>query len=114
VDWYAWRGDTLVLKLRVQPRARQPGIDGLHGNRLRVRLQAPPVDDKANEELLGVLAAAFGLPRRAAAITQGEHGQQKTVALTAPRALPAWFGELGGLPCPGGGASLDSLPRGSN
>lgn len=114
MDWYVWRGETLVLKLRVQPRARQPGIDGLHGDRLRVRLQAPPVDDKANEELLGVLAAAFGLPRRSAAITQGEHSQQKTVALTAPRALPAWFGALGGLPCPGGSASLDSLPRGSH
>jgi len=112
VDWYAWRDTTLVLKLRVQPRARQPGIDGLYGDRLRVRLQGPPVDDKANDELLGLLATAFGLSRHAAAITQGEHGQQKTVALSAPRALPAWFVELGGLPCPGSGASSGSLPRG--
>jgi len=111
VSWYAWQDGRLVLKLRVQPRARQAGVDGLHGERLRVRLHAPPVDDKANSELLELLAQDFDLPLRAVAIAHGGHGQHKTLTLQAPRRLPDWFTALGGLPCPAGGPSLDSLPR---
>ena len=113
MSWYAWQDDRLVLKLRVQPRARQAGVDGVHGDRLRVRINAPPVDDKANTVLLDLLAQDFGLPRRALAIGQGEHGQQKTVSLLAPRRLPEWFTGLGGLPCPTAKRSLDSRPRSS-
>lgn len=113
MSWYAWQDERLVLKLRVQPRARQAGVDGLHGERLRVRIHAPPVDDKANSELLELLARDFGLSRRAVAIAQGEHGQHKTVTLQAPSRLPEWFTALGGLPCPAGTPSLDSLPRSS-
>ncbi|MGE3772061.1 MAG: DUF167 domain-containing protein [Gammaproteobacteria bacterium] len=100
-----------MLNLHIQPRARAPGIDGLHGPRLRVRLAAPPVDGKANEELIGLLALAFALPRGAVRITHGAHGGAKTVELSAPRTLPAWFIELGGLPCPSRPPSLDSRPR---
>jgi len=101
----------LVLNVHVQPRARAPGVDGLHGQRLRVRLAAPPVDGKANEELISLLARAFDLPRRAVTLTQGAHAATKTVELAAPRVLPAWFVTLGGEPCPVHAPSLDSLPR---
>ncbi|HMM74477.1 MAG TPA: DUF167 domain-containing protein [Gammaproteobacteria bacterium] len=100
-----------MLNLHIQPRARAPGVDGLHGPRLRVRLAAPPVDGKANEELIGLLALAFGLPRPAVKITRGAHAGAKTVELSAPRTLPAWFTALGGQPCPGREPSLDSRPR---
>jgi uncharacterized protein (TIGR00251 family) len=100
-----------VLNLHIQPRARAPGIDGLHGSRLRVRLAAPPVDGKANDELLGLLALAFDLPCRAVKITHGAQTSAKTVELLAPRTLPAWFDALGGQPCPTHAPSLDSRPR---
>lgn len=113
MSWFAWQDDRLVLRLRVQPRAKRPGVDGVQGDRLRVRIGAPPVDDKANAELLALLAADFELPRRAVTITQGGHGQSKTVTLTAPRVLPDWFARLA-APCPGPDPSLDSRPRGSD
>ena len=112
MHWHEWRGETLVLNLHIQPRARQPGVEGLHGARLRVRLGAPPVDGKANEELIELLASAFEVPRRDVFITHGVHGSTKTVTLRAPRARPAWFDALGGLPCPANGASFDARPRG--
>lgn len=111
MHWHEWRDETLVLNLHIQPRARHPGVDGLHGERLRIRLGAPPVDGKANEALLDLLAADFDLPRRAISLTHGAHGTSKTVELAAPRALPAWFVALGGLPCPPRARSLDSRPR---
>lgn len=48
---------------------------------LKVRLQSPPVDGAANEELIAMLAAAFGLPRRAVTIAGGAHARTKRVKL---------------------------------
>ncbi len=110
MDWHEWRGETLVLNLHVQPRARAPGVDGLHGERLRVRLAAPPVDGKANEELRGFLAAAFGLPKRAVTIAHGDHGSTKSVELAAPKTLPAWFVALGGHTAPASPPTADARP----
>ena len=55
--------------LHVQPGAKRTEVAGIHGEgaaaRLKIRLAAPPVDGKANAELLRFLAAAFGVPQRA-------------------------------------------------
>ena len=53
------------------------GADGT----LKVRLQSPPVEGAANEELIAVLAQAFGLPRRAVTIAGGAHARTKRVKL---------------------------------
>jgi hypothetical protein len=53
-----------VLDLSVQPGARHTGIDGLHDGALRVRLAAPPVDGKANSQLLAWLATELRCPKR--------------------------------------------------
>ena len=47
-DWYRWDGNTLILSLRIHPGARHNRLDGLYGDRLKVRITAPPVDGKAN------------------------------------------------------------------
>lgn len=65
--------------VHVQPRAKKPGIDGTHGDALRVRVQAPPVDGAANEAVIAVIADALGVPRRAVRIAAGLSGRQKLV-----------------------------------
>ncbi len=65
--------------VHVQPRAKKPGIDGTHGDALRVRVQAPPVDGAANDAVIAVIADALGVPRRAVRITTGLSGRQKLV-----------------------------------
>ncbi len=65
--------------VHVQPRARKPGIDGTHGDALRVRVQAPPVDGAANDDVIAVIAEALGVPRRAVHIAAGLSGRQKLV-----------------------------------
>jgi len=91
----AWRredGDDVVLMLHVQPGAKRTEVAGIHGEgaaaRLKVRLAAPPVDGKANAELLRFLASAFGLPRREVQLLRGESSRQKTVRLTRPALRP--------------------------
>lgn len=94
--WHEWRGEALLLRLRVQPGAARNLIDGLHGQRLRVKVQAPPLEDKANEALLRLMSEAFEVPRQSVSLVLGERSREKTVRILPCRSPPQWFVELGG------------------
>jgi uncharacterized protein (TIGR00251 family) len=67
------------FSVRVQPRAANPGVDGIHGGALKVRLSAPPVDNAANEALVLLLADELGVPRRAVRVVAGATGRTKVI-----------------------------------
>lgn len=92
-----WRGDTLVLRCRVQPNARRDAFLGAYGDRLRLALAAPPVEGKANTRAIEFLAAAFGVPRSRVTLVRGARGQDKVFAIAAPTRLPA-DAQVPGLP----------------
>jgi uncharacterized protein len=70
------------LRVRVQPGAKQSMIDGIWNNeRLNIKLHAPPVDGKANTELIRFLAEITGLSKRSFEITAGPKSREKTVLL---------------------------------
>ncbi len=79
--WARRDGDAWLLDLHVQPGARTTGVAGVHGGRLKLKIAAPPVDNKANEQLLAWLAAALGVPKSALHLVRGETSRQKTVAV---------------------------------
>lgn len=54
---------------------------GRHGDAIKIRLAAPPVDGAANEELVRFLAERLGVPRTAVRIVAGETGRRKRVAV---------------------------------
>jgi uncharacterized protein len=83
---YVEKEETLTFKVRVVPRASRSEIIGEHDGALRVRIAAPPVDGAANEELVRLLAKAFGLPRSAVAISAGQTSKVKTVGVKGGRA----------------------------
>lgn len=72
---------TTLLKLRVVPNASRNEVVGWHGEALKIKVQAPPEDGKANEAVIETLAAALGISRRNIAITHGAKSRDKTVAL---------------------------------
>lgn len=82
-------GEDLILEVRVQPRASCSEFAGLHGERLRIRLQAPPVDGKANAALVEFVAEAFGIPRARVTIEHGLAGRDKRLRLRGVARLPA-------------------------
>jgi len=82
-------GTDLILDVRVQPRASRSEIAGLHGERLRIRLQAPPVDGKANAALVEFIAEAFGIPRARVTIEHGLTGRDKRLRLQGVPSVPA-------------------------
>ena len=71
----------VLLALHAQPGARRDELAGLHGDRLRVRTTAPPVDGKANERLVALVAEAFGLPRRDVELVSGATSRRKDVLI---------------------------------
>ncbi|MDH4121299.1 MAG: DUF167 domain-containing protein [Deltaproteobacteria bacterium] len=72
----------LVLRLRVSPGASRSGWAGLHGpDALRLKVQAPAVDGKANEAVREFVADYFGAALGRVALTQGQTSRLKTVAV---------------------------------
>ena len=69
------------LSVRVQPRASTTAIVGVHGDALKVRLTAPPVDGAANDALVRLLSETFGIPVRAITIVAGSGSRTKVVEL---------------------------------
>jgi uncharacterized protein len=69
------------ITVRVQPRASSNTIVGVHGDALKVRLTAPPVDGAANEALVELLRDAFGIAARAVTIVSGASARTKVVEL---------------------------------
>jgi len=68
--------------VHVVPRARVTSVAGRHGDALKIRLAAPPVDGAANDELVRFLAEQLGVPRTAVTIAAGHTGRRKTVKIT--------------------------------
>lgn len=87
--WYQWDGEDLLLAVHVQPRASADSLEGTHGERLKIRLTAPPVDGKANSHLIRFLARQFGVPRRQVQLLSGESSRAKRIRIQRPRQLPA-------------------------
>jgi uncharacterized protein (TIGR00251 family) len=76
-------GDVL-LTVHVQPGARRPAVGGLHGDALKVRVTAPPVDGRANKAVLELVAATLGLPTSALALVSGATSRRKRLRIATP------------------------------
>jgi len=79
--WYTWQGNDLLLNVHIQPRARQDEICGIHGEALKIRITAPPVDGKANAHLTAFLARQCQLSKAAVTVVSGESSRQKRLRL---------------------------------
>jgi len=80
--WYRRQGDAVILTLHVQPGAKHSNIAGLHGEALKIRLAAPPIEGRANEALLKYLAELFDVPVRQVELKQGAQSRHKVVTIS--------------------------------
>jgi uncharacterized protein len=86
--YFRWDGDDLILDCHLQPKASCDEFAGLHGERLKIRLRAPPVDGKANALLQAFLGTAFGVAKSQVELVSGELNRQKRVRIRQPKQLP--------------------------
>jgi uncharacterized protein len=77
----ASRQGEVVFVVRVQPRASRDEVCGLMDGAMKVRLQAPPLEDRANEALCEFLAQLLKTPKSAVRILSGERSRVKRVAI---------------------------------
>lgn len=72
-----------ALTIRVTPRARKTEFAGiLEDGTVRIRVQAPPIEGKANRDLIQFLAKVFGVRKNCIEIVAGERGLDKIVSVT--------------------------------
>jgi uncharacterized protein (TIGR00251 family) len=69
------------LSIKAIPNAPRNEVVGWLGDALKVKVHAPALDGRANEELCEFLADTFGLPRRAVTLVQGDKSRQKVVQI---------------------------------
>jgi uncharacterized protein (TIGR00251 family) len=81
---------TIDLNLRVQPGARRSEAVGVYGAKIRLRIAAPPSDNRANEELIRFLAREFGVTRLEVELVSGHARRDKRVVIHDPRGEPRW------------------------
>lgn len=68
----------ILIEIHCQPRASRSEFAGLYGDAVKLRLKAPPVDGKANEEAINVISKAFGVPKKHIMLKAGQSSRKKT------------------------------------
>lgn len=86
-DWFRVSSDgSITLTLHIQPGAKRTECAGLHGDALKIRLSAPPVDGKANAALIEYVAERLDCGRAAVTLKSGQTSRRKVLAVTGSTA----------------------------
>jgi uncharacterized protein (TIGR00251 family) len=81
LPWAEVRTGEVILRLRVQPRARQQGIAGVVGQRLKLRVCAAPEAGRANDAVLTMIARLAKVPPTAVTVIRGGLSRDKTIRI---------------------------------
>ena len=81
MSWLASDPKGVTLRLHIQPGAKKTEVAGPHGDALKIRLAAPPVDGKANSCLVGFLAQRLGVAKASVRLVSGESSRAKRVRI---------------------------------
>ncbi|HOF05860.1 MAG TPA: DUF167 domain-containing protein [Syntrophales bacterium] len=75
----------VLVTVKVLPRSSRCGICGRHGDALKMKVTSPPVDGRANEEVIEYLAACLGIKKGQVTIVAGHNTTRKIIAVTGCR-----------------------------
>ena len=73
--------DAVLIDAFVQPRASRDAVDGVHGEVLKLKVKAPPVEDRANRAVEKLLAGLLELPRANVTVVGGHSSRRKRIAI---------------------------------
>lgn len=74
-------GPSVEMKIRVQPRASRTEVAGVHGDAVKIRVAAPPVEGEANDELVRFLAKVLGVSGSDVELVRGRTSRTKRVRI---------------------------------
>ena len=81
MNWAQKTKDGIVIKIHVVPNSSKTQIIGEHGDRLKIKIKAPPVDGKANEEVIDFLCEKLGIKKNQAELVAGQTSKSKNILL---------------------------------
>jgi uncharacterized protein (TIGR00251 family) len=73
--------NAILLSVYIQPNAKETVIVGLHNDRLKIKIAAPPTDGKANKILCNFIAKQFSVPSARVTILRGENTRMKLLKI---------------------------------
>jgi uncharacterized protein (TIGR00251 family) len=86
--FYEWQHDDLLIRIKVQPKASKDEFCEIMGERLKIRITAPPVDGKANQHLIKFLAKQFKVNKSQIELMSGETSREKRFRISSPQLIP--------------------------
>jgi uncharacterized protein (TIGR00251 family) len=97
MSWLVTTADSVILTIKATPRAKRTEVSGFDPDWMRLRIQAPPVDGKANEAIIAFFSEQFHIHRRAVEICTGDTSRLKRIKLhgVSDVAARAWAAGLG-------------------
>jgi len=81
VCFVSFKNGVIGIRILAQPKAKESKIIGLDNGMVKVTLAAPPVDGKANKQLLRFLAAFFGIKQKEIKLVSGANSRQKVCVI---------------------------------
>ncbi|HAF87717.1 MAG TPA: YggU family protein [Legionellales bacterium] len=78
-DWYKILTDGIELFLYIKPGSKRNEIIGLHAGKLKIKVNSPPQEGKANKELIKFLSSKCNIPRSRFILRKGENSRIKTL-----------------------------------
>jgi uncharacterized protein (TIGR00251 family) len=82
MSWLIAGGAAVTLRLHIQPGAKKSEIAGLHGEALKIRLAAPPVDGRANACLIAFVADRLGIATSQISMVSGSASRAKRICIS--------------------------------
>jgi len=76
------QNNVLALDVYVQPRASKNRVAGMHGSAVKICVTAPPVENKANEAVIDLIADLLGVPKSSVSIKSGKQGRSKKLLIS--------------------------------
>ena len=83
-SWCSHVQGCIRISVQIIPNAKKSEVIGVLDDALKIRLQAQPIEGKANEALVRFLADMLSLPKSAVVITHGHTNRRKVIEVTAP------------------------------
>jgi uncharacterized protein (TIGR00251 family) len=87
-SWLKRTATGWTIAVHVQPGAKRSAVGGLHGERLKLRIAAPPIEGRANAAVAEFVAESLGVARARVKIVAGERSRDKLIAVDAPECDP--------------------------
>jgi uncharacterized protein (TIGR00251 family) len=79
--WLARTPAGWTIAVHVQPGAKRTAVAGVHGERLKIRIAAPPIEGRANAAIVAFIAERLDVPRAQVSVTRGERSRDKLIVI---------------------------------